>query len=101
MCIKERHPARRWPLDRGSPSAPCPVPRACPNSELYLGFSRVERTLLECFWNLGLNLFFQKVNFFENLMKIMVFLFSEKRIHGLSNHLEGFMDLRQFTPEPG
>lgn len=101
MYIKERHPAHRWPLERGSLSPPCPVPTQCPNSELYLGFGRVERTLWECFWNLGLHLFFQKVNFFGNLMKTMVFLFSEKRTHGLSNHLEEFMDLRQFTPGPG
>lgn len=45
MCIKERHPACGQPLKGGSPLPPCPVPVACPNSELYLGFSRVEGTL--------------------------------------------------------
>lgn len=58
---------------------------------------------MECFWNLGLNLPPPptKVNFFENLMKIMAFLFPEKCTYGLLNHLERFVDLWQFIPGPG
>lgn len=75
---RERHPIPSQPLE-GRRLAPWPVPTACPNSELQLGFGEALRalpTLLE----LRPELPSQKANFFGNLMKIMHF-FPWKNVH--------------------